>query len=142
MTDNQTLFTRDDMFVLGNVAAMAVVADVGELCLTVLNFLREERPNNAGSFLLYALFLQSKGRTREAIASLENSPVFEAEINRDEALALHLVLLQADGQLERAMDLGYAYLSENIITSESAHHTVRTVLEQIERAKANITSVH
>ena len=142
MTETEPLFTRDDMFVLGNVAAMAVISDVGNLSLTILNFLREERPQNAGSFLLYALFLQSKGRTKEAIAALENSTVFEAEINRDEAIALHLVLLQADGQLDRAMDLGHAYLGENIITSESAHHTVRTVIEEIEAAQTKSTSFH
>jgi hypothetical protein len=143
MTQTNAFFSRDDMFVLGNVAAMAVVSGLGQLSLTVLNFLRQERPKNAGSFLLYALFLQSRGQTKEAIAALEDSPVFEAEINRDEAIALHLVLLQADGQLERAMDLGHAYLGENIITSESAHHTVRTVIEEIEAAQARAAhSIH
>ena len=136
MSERQQFFSRDDMFVLGNVAAMAVMSDFGDLTLRTLSFLHDERPENAGSFLLYALFLQSRGQTREAIEMLENSPVFEAEINRDEAMALHLVLLQSDGQLERAMDLGYAYLDQDILTSESAHHTVRTVIDQIEAAQA------
>lgn len=136
MSERPQYFTKDDMFVLGNVAAMAVMADFGELTLNTLNFLHDERPENAGSFLLYALFLQSRGLTREAIEMLENSPVFDAEINRDEAMALHLVLLQIDGQIERVMDLGYAYLDQNILASESAHHTVRTIIEQIEAAQA------
>lgn len=138
MNSQMELYSRDDMFVLGNVAAMAVISDVGEFCLTILNFLRAERPENAGSFLLYALYLQSRGKTQEAIESLEDSPVFEAEINRDEAIALHLVLLQADGQFERAMDLGHVYLGENMIASESAHHTIRTVIEEIEAAKSKM----
>lgn len=141
MNQHSQYYSRDDMYVLGNIAAMAVVSDVGNLSLTILNFLRNERPENAGSFLLYALHLQSLGRSKEAIESLEDSPVFEAEINRDEAIALHLVLLQADGQLDRAMDLGHAYIGENIVKSESAHHTIRTVIEEIEMAQAQAPQI-
>lgn len=126
------LFNSDDMFVLGNIAAMAIVKGIHEPTLHILEFLSAERPKNAGSFLLYALILQDKGEVKEAIRYLEESDVFEAEINRDEALALHLLLLQEDEQFERALDLGHAYLGENIVVSESAHHTIRTVLQQIE----------
>ncbi len=140
MSQTSNLYSRDDMFVLGNLAALAVVTGAGNLSLKILDFLRRERSKNAGSFLLYALYLQSQGMTQDAIAALEDSPVFEAEENRDEAIALHLVLLQADGQFDRALDLGHAYLGEDMIQSESAHHTIRTVIEQIETALSEAQS--
>lgn len=128
------IYNSDDMFLLGNIAALAVVSDMGSGALRILNLLGLERPKNAGSYVLLALHFQSQGQTAQALRMLEESPAFECNENRDEALALHLVLLQADQQFDRALDLGHAYIAENIVKSENAHHTVRTVIEDIESA--------
>ncbi len=126
--------TSDDVFVLGNLGAKAVVAGLGDRAANVLAFMQKERPDNAGGFLMQAIHLFSSGEVKAAIEFLEAAPVFEAEINRDEALAFHLVLLQSDGQYDRALDLGHVYLGEDMIVSESAHHTIRTVIDEIEAA--------
>jgi hypothetical protein len=132
MTITSSPITSDDIFVLGNLGANAVVAGIGEKAHNILKFMQFERPENAGGFLMQAIFLYSEGYVKEAIDFIEESPVFEATKNRDEALAFHLVLLQADGQLDRALDLGHAYIGEKLIQSESAHHAVRKTLKEIE----------
>lgn len=129
-----SLITDDDLFVLGNLSATAVSSGKGNQAIKIVRLLQEERPDHAGGYLMEAMHLSSQERITEAIAVLEDGPVFEAKTNRDEALATHLVLLQADGQFDRALDLGHAYIEGGFITSESAHHTVRTVIDEIEGA--------
>lgn len=131
-----SLLTDDDTFVLGNLGTAAITNGRGDEAMNVIHVLQDERPDHAGGFLMEAMHLSSKGQISEAIAVLEDGAAFEATTNRDEALATHLVLLQADGQLDRALDLGHAYLDEGFISSESAHHTIRTVIEEIESALA------
>ena len=124
-------FTPDDIFVLGNIGAMAVLRGKGAEALQILQWIQQERPTNAGSFLMHALYLFSEGRTAEAISFLEQSPVFEAEVNRDEAIALHIVLLNYDGQYDRLVHLGEAYLAEGLVQSERAHHVIRTAVDDV-----------
>lgn len=81
---------------------------------------------------MQSIHLFSSGKVKEAIAFLEASPALSAEKNRDEALAFHLLLLQADGQTARIRQLGNHYLATNAITSESAHYAVRTILQDVE----------
>jgi hypothetical protein len=120
-------FNRDDIFVLGNIASMAVMNGFGEHALPILKLLREARPDNAGVILLEAMYLNSVGACGDAISLLENSDAFQALTNRDEAVAFHLYLLQQDGQIERAGNLGQTYLEENLVESEAACEAIRII---------------
>lgn len=131
-----SLLSADDLFILGNIGSAAVSAGRGDEALNIMRVLQHERPDHAGGFLMEAMHLSSKDDVPGAIDVLENSAAFDAEINRDEALALHLVLLQTDGQYDRALDLGHAYLATDHVFSESARQSVLTVVEEIEAALA------
>lgn len=117
----------DDVFLLGNIAAMSIFHGRGEAALPILHLLREARPDNAGSLILETMYMFSIGKTEQAIAFLENSDAFDATANRDEAIALHLYLLRQDGQIQRVVELGQIYLEEGLIETPEAMETVRYI---------------
>ncbi|MDC0659466.1 hypothetical protein N6L27_15805 [Leisingera sp. SS27] len=123
-------FNADDMFVLGNIAATAIKTGYGDLAQPLLKLIQEERPANAGAFVLEAMYLHSIGQTEEARLFLETSGAFQTENNRDEAVAFHLYLLQQAGSIEQAHELGQAYLAEELVTSPSAIAAVSTVIAE------------
>ncbi|MCP1846096.1 hypothetical protein ACVIHI_009125 [Bradyrhizobium sp. USDA 4524] len=127
MTKNCIEYTKEDIFLLGNIASTAVNKGIGEHVTLIISLIQDARPQNAGSFLLEAMYKYSIGKTREAIHLLETGKVFEAAINRDEAVAFHLFLLQQDGQIERAADLGQIYMDEGLVGSDSAREMIRIV---------------
>ncbi|WP_282078569.1 hypothetical protein [Epibacterium ulvae] len=131
MSDRKYI-SLDDIFVLSQLGAHAVVYGLGDKVQKTLEFIQTECADNAGGFLMQSIHLFSSGKVKEAIAFLEASPALSAEKNRDEALAFHLLLLQADGQTARIRQLGNHYLATNAITSESAHYAVRTILQDVE----------
>ncbi|OED49568.1 tetratricopeptide repeat protein [Leisingera sp. S232] len=124
------LFNADDMFVLGNIAATAIKKGHGALAEPLLKLIQEERPANAGAFVLEAMYLHSVGRTDDAREFLETSGAFQTENNRDEAVAFHLYLMQQAGQIEQAHELGQTYLAEGLVTSDSAVSAVSTVVSE------------
>jgi len=129
MTRPIVQFNDDDMFILGNIAALAIRSGAGEAGLPLLRCVQKERPGNAAAFIMESLYLHSIGKTVSAIEFLENSNAFSAEKNSDEALAFHLMLLHEDKQFNRVIHLGEAYLSEGLLESEVAINTVNILIE-------------
>jgi len=127
-------FSNDDVFVLGNVASLATRIGLGEGAQSLWKLVQEVRPENAGGFLIEAMYLFSKGEFAGGIELLENSGALEAAVNRDEALAFHLYLLQQDGQLERAHTLGRVYLDEDLLQSEAALEAIQIVVSECAEA--------
>ena len=123
-------FNADDMFVLGNISATAIKTGHGALAGPLLKLIQEERPANAGAFVLEAMYLNSVGKAEEGREFLESSGAFNTEYNRDEAVAFHLYLMQQIGQIEQAYELGQAYLAEGLVTSASAVLSVSTVVSE------------
>ncbi|WP_176086016.1 hypothetical protein [Martelella sp. HB161492] len=134
MTTPPMNYTNDDLFILGNIASLAVRTGIGEQALPLLKLVQQHRPENAAAFIVESMYLLSIGKKQAALALLENCGAFEAEKNRDEALAFHLYLLQQDGQLQRAVRLGTAYLEEGLIESKSAIEAARFVTTECEKA--------
>lgn len=132
---NTTLMTPDDAFVLGNLCLLAVLRGHGEAAQPILRAIQTERPRNAGGFLMQAMHLCAQEKTAEALEFIESSPIYEAETNRDEARAFHVVLLNAEGWFDRARELGESLLADPEFTSESAHHAVRTILNDLRAAE-------
>lgn len=129
---SDTILSEDDLFILGHVGARAILAGFGADATRILSVLQAERPSNAGSFLMQAVWMYSTGRAREALEFLEGSPIFTAEINGDEAVAFFLVLLKETGEIDRARKLGNSILDDDLVASEAARHTVLKVLKDIE----------
>lgn len=123
-------FSRDDIFVLGNIASLATRIGLGEGAQSLWKLVQEARPGNAGGFLIEAMYLFSTGNFIAGIELLENSGALEAEVNRDEAIAFHLYLLQQNGQFEQAYTLGKAYLDEDLLQSEAALEAVQIVVSE------------
>jgi hypothetical protein len=126
------ILSDDDLFILGNVGARAILSGFGADATGILSVLQTERPSNAGSFLMQAVYMFSSGQPREALCFLEESPIFTAEVNGDEAVAFFMVLLKETGAFERARTLGAAILEDGLISSESARHAILKVLAEIE----------
>ncbi|MGL6209785.1 MAG: hypothetical protein ACRC14_08155 [Paracoccaceae bacterium] len=116
---------------LGNIASKAVVAGLGEGALPILRFIQEIRPENAGAFLMEAMHLSGAEGAEVALRYLEDSPVFSAETNRDEAIAFHLVLVQECGNSTYALELGETYLAEKLLVSESAIQLVERLVDDL-----------
>ncbi|MCU0910048.1 MAG: hypothetical protein MUE98_01475 [Rhodobacteraceae bacterium] len=131
------ILAPDDLFILGNIAARAIMSGSGEETSGIVDLLQDECPENAGPFLLEAVHISSKGQVKEAISLLENSPMFSAEVNGDEAIAFYLVLLLQDGQAERARKICTSILDGGLLQSESARRTVLRVLTEIEDAMSD-----
>jgi hypothetical protein len=129
---SDTFLSSDDLFILGNVGARAILSGFGADATRILSVLQTERPSNAGSFLMQAVYMFSSGQPREALRFLESSPIFTAEVNGDEAVAFFLVLLKETGEFERAKTLGATILDDGLISSESARHAILKVLADIE----------
>lgn len=121
-----------DIFILINLAFSALIRGAGEYVLPIIKFIQEICPHNAGPFLLEAMHKYSDGRIHEAIQFIETNRSFYAAVNGDEAVAFHLFLLQQDGQLKRAHDLGRIYMNEGLIMSDSAQEMVRIVTIECE----------
>ncbi len=124
-------YSADDMFVLGNISAKAVVMGLVDGVLPILRFIQAVRPENAGAFLMEGMHLSSVAGAAVALRYLEGSPVFTAETNRDEAIAFHLVLVQESGNSAHALELGETYLAENLLSSESAIHVVERLVHDL-----------
>ena len=130
MTMPEVEYSKDDIFIIGNVASLATRVGLGEGAQSLWKLVQEVRPENAGGFLIEAIYLFSLGDFTAAIELLENSGALEAAVNRDEAIAFHLYLLQQDGQLERAHDLGRIYIDEDLIQTEAALEAVQIVVSE------------
>lgn len=125
-------FSRDDIFLLGNIAARAVAQGRGGEVLAVLKLLQWERPDNAGSHLLQAAHLFSVGAIAEAIELLEAANVFDAETNGAETFAFFLILLKEKGDYRRLQSEIRKYRSKHRILPESARHAIETTLAEIQ----------
>jgi len=125
-------FNKDDLFVLGSLGARAVVGGQGEHALGILKFVQTEASDNAGGFLMEAVFLHSIGFISEAIDLLEDAKVFDASKNGDEAMAFFIVLLRADGQTKRALDLCNSVLWDGSIQSEATLNSLEQIMEELE----------
>ncbi|WP_156936570.1 hypothetical protein [Chelativorans sp. J32] len=130
MNTPQVELTSDDVFVLGNIASLATLIGLGEDARPLWKLIQEFRPENAGGFLIEAMYFFSLGDFSAGIDVLEQTGAFYASVNRDEALAFHLYLLQQDGRLERALGLGEAYLDEGLLRAEAALQTVSIVVDE------------
>lgn len=127
-------FSSDDIFLLGNIAALAVRHGQGEQALPLLKLVQEARPENAGAFMLEAVYLHMIGECAQAIEFLENITIEQMKINRDETIAFHLFLLQQDGQQKRAAKLGHDYLNAGLIASEGVRESIRLIIAECEAA--------
>lgn len=125
-------YTREDVFILGNIASYALNRGLGEYVLPIIKLIQEVRPKNAAAFLLEAMHKYSIGEVREAIQFLEASGTFDAAVNRDEAVAFHLFLLQQDGQVQRAANLGRTSMATGSIESGAAREMIRIVTAECE----------
>jgi hypothetical protein len=132
-------FTRDDIFLLGNIAARAVTQGRGEEVSAVLKLLQWERPDNAGGHMLQAVHLFSVGAIAEAIEFLEAANVFDAETNGAETFAFFLILLKEQGDHRRLQAEIRKYRSKHRILPESARHAIETTLAEIQEQSRGAT---
>ena len=124
-------FGRDDIFLLGNIAARAVSTGEGSNAETILKFVQLERPGNAGGHMLQAVYLFSAGRLDEAIEFLEDADIFNAEVNGPEVFAFYLILLKERGDTKRVRQEAAEYRAKHRTLSESARHAIDTILAEI-----------
>ena len=89
----EELFSRDDIFLIGNIAGRAIYAGRGGEAQMLLRFLQVERPQNAGPHLLQATYLHSVDQLDDAIDYLEHADMFRAEQNGAETFVFFLELL-------------------------------------------------
>ena len=130
MTDQ--ILLSDDVFLLGNIASLSVIMGHGAEALPILDLLEKERPMNAGSCIMRAMHLYSIGKTQEAIDYLGQSNAFEAEVNKDEAIAIFIFLLSRNDQTEDAVLLARASLSGGSELSASARQSIEQILSDCE----------
>lgn len=123
--------TRDDIFLLGNIAARAVSQGRGGEIGAVLKFIQLERPDNAGGHMLQAVYLYSIGAVDQAIEFLEAANVFDAEVNGAETFAFFLILLKDRGDVRRIQSEVRKYRARHRVLPESARHAIETVLDEI-----------
>ena len=123
-------FSSDDIFILGNLASLATRLGLGRHARSLWRLVQDVRPENAAGFLIEAMYLFTAGNVAAGIKLLEEAGALQAAVNRDEALAFHLYLLQQDGQLERAYVLGTSYLQEGLLRIEEALETVQIVVDE------------
>ncbi|WP_298966473.1 hypothetical protein [uncultured Roseibium sp.] len=133
MNDIDPLLNADDRFVLGNVALMAVTHGFGGEIADIVELLKEEDPTDASACLLEAVYLDSIGDAETALETLESFNVFETQNGREDAIAFHLHLVAKLGHVERARDLGKAYIRDGDIQKESARHMVVATLNTLRR---------
>jgi len=136
-------FTKDDVFLLGNIAARAVAEGRGGEVMAVLKFTQLERPLNAGGYMLQAVYMYSIGAIDAAVEFLEAADVFDLETNGAETFAFFLILLKEQGDLRRVHSEVRKYRAKHRNLPESARHAIETVLAEI-RAEGNgvaLTSV-
>jgi Flp pilus assembly protein TadD len=124
-------FGKDDIFLLGNIAARAISEGRGAEVMTILKFIQTERHENAGVHMLQAVYLYTLGRIDEAIAFLEDANVFEYKTNGPEVFAFFLLLLKEQGQTQRVLREAADYRSRNRMLPESARYTIETILSEI-----------
>lgn len=131
MSDFEKLLNADDRFVLGNVALLAVLEGMGREVLEVVEFLMDDEPTDASPCLLKAVYLDSIGKSQEALDTLETCNVFEKQTAREEATSFHLHLLAKLGHVSKARNLAETYLSDNGLQKESARHMVAATIKKI-----------
>ncbi|RCS21557.1 hypothetical protein DUT91_23240 [Phyllobacterium salinisoli] len=142
MIEHPTDFGPDDIFIMGNIAALAVQKGHGEQALPILKLVQEARPENGGAFTLEAMHLASIGACARAIVLLEGIAIEQMKINRDETIAFHLILLQQDKQHKRAAQLGHAYLECGLIESPEAREAIRLVVAECEAGAVAASKKH
>ncbi|MEM9147441.1 MAG: hypothetical protein AAGC57_14715 [Pseudomonadota bacterium] len=124
------IFIQDDFYVMGNLCMAAIAVGHGDRARQIMSLIQRERPNRAQGFVMEALFLHNAGKTADAIAVLETPAARAAEIGRDEALALYVVLLGASGQEERASALGQRMIGDGVLRSSTSRYMVLSVIEK------------
>lgn len=124
-------FTKDDIFLLSNIAARAVTQGWGGQVSSLLKFIQAEIPNNAIGYMLHAIYLYSVGAYDEAIAFLENINVFDFTVNGPETFAFFLVILKEKGDFRRVKEEAQRYRSRNKNLSEAVSQAIDTILSDI-----------
>lgn len=124
-----SIVTKDDVFLIGNIGMMGVIANRGEEIAPMLEFVKTARPQNAGGFIVEALHLYSSGETEAALVLMEDVVSLDMEANRDEALAFHTFLLMQNGKTKEAHTLAQAYLEDQIVTTPEAKATIEEILK-------------
>ncbi|WP_420963857.1 hypothetical protein [Brucella sp. IR073] len=137
MIEHPSDLRPDDIFVLGNIAALAVRNGNGEQALPLLKLIQQARPENAGAFMLEAMYLAGNGERERAIALLEDIAFEQMKVNRDETIAFYLFLLQQDGQYERAAKLGHEHLDSGLIESPQMCESFRVLVSECEAGIAS-----
>ncbi|MEH6633697.1 MAG: hypothetical protein V7776_23070 [Halopseudomonas aestusnigri] len=125
--------SKDEVFVLGNIGIMGVLLNKYELSYPMIEMLQTERPDNAAGFVAEALYLNSLGEFGEAASLLEVSGSLEADINRDEALALYIFSLFHSQQQERAYQLARALLAEETVETEDPIRALSEIIDLYEK---------
>ncbi|WP_299211357.1 hypothetical protein [uncultured Tateyamaria sp.] len=118
----------DDVFILGNVSALALEYQLGEKIEPILSFLKLIRPLNAGPFLLEAQYLEGQGKTAKALSAIEQCKISEAEQNKEQAAFYHLHLTHKEGLTDQLIALGEAYLEKNLFTEPDFVHVVTKMI--------------
>lgn len=139
---NGVAFGKDDIFLLGNIATRAVSVGRGGEAQSILKFIQVERPQNAGGYMLQAVFLYSVGRIDEAIELLEDADVFHAETNGPETFAFFLILLKEAGDTQRVLREAAEYRAMHRSLPESARHAIDTVLAEIADESCGSVAAH
>lgn len=142
MIEDKKQFLVDDIYLLGNIASHAITLGFGDEALKILKFLQIARSKNAGAFMMEAMHMAAIGNITGAIQFLEDSAVFGADTNRDEAIAFHLLLLQENSQNDRALKLGEAYLAENLLMTDTARNTVERLVSELRKSELEVSAVH
>lgn len=134
MTD-ATLFSIDDIFILGNTCGAAVSAGKGAEVTAIFKCLQLERPQNAGGFIMEAIYWQHQGKISKAMLVLEEADTFTMERNGDEAMALYTLLMLENNQHDQAYKTARDLLAADTVISESARQTLRSVMKEVDNTE-------
>ncbi|WP_299545780.1 hypothetical protein [uncultured Tateyamaria sp.] len=120
----------DDVFILGNLAAIAIGGDLELPCDNILDFLQVSRPNNAGAAILRALNLQRKGEITKAIEAIDTSNALYAEHNGQQAAILYTFLNFEAGNVAFAQTIAKSLLQQDLDVHPEPLAKLETIASQ------------
>ena len=128
------ILKSDDVFLLGSICMTSIIMGHSEQSVPIFKLVKELQPNNAGGFMMHALYLYTTGKDEEAIEIMQEAISMDAEANHEEALGFHLFLLYHSGNFEDSYDLAEIYIREQLVSSP----VPRGIVEDIFRSTSDI----
>lgn len=112
--------SEDDVFLLGNLAALAIGGGIDLPCEHILEWLVANRPDNAGPAILKALRFQLEGERRQAMEVLDETGACEAKYNSVPANVLYTFLAMEMGSVPQARSRARKLLKQDLNINQDA----------------------